>query len=184
MSHSLRSPGNSKFNAAFEMLKRNFNLSIEATTNWLYCIWCFKLRLWPPRCYSSAETIVVSEAEVDVWEQLSLNSASSRRSQDVWKFSEWRCLQNEEIIHSLCFPGRILLFWRPRCRTCSAVDLKVPSNPFSNMCAYQRLSQTFNYQDAVNRWYDVKQAFYSKVVLQYTTENINEMRATLYDKER
>ena len=54
--------------------------------------------MFQPRRTSSAETIVDHSvwAEVNVKEQLSYLSASSRRSEDVPKCLEWRCLQNED----------------------------------------------------------------------------------------
>ena len=117
------------------MLKKQckFKLLKEVTLNWLR-IWYFDLVLWPPRCYSSAKTIVVTELKSTLRNSSHI-SASSRRPEDVKmlrvaSFTErgrmLRILLGLQIIHSLCFAWRMLLFWRPRRRACRVVDLKFP----------------------------------------------------------
>ena len=61
------------------MLKKKckFKLLKEVTVNWLR-IWYFDLVLWPPRCYSSAKTIAVSELKSTLRNSSHI-SASSRR---------------------------------------------------------------------------------------------------------
>ena len=88
-----------------------FKLLREVTVHIDYHIWYFKLVLWPPRCSSSAKTIVVTELKSTLRNSSHL-SASSRCSEDmimlrVALFTERgmmsRILLGLQIIHFLCF---------------------------------------------------------------------------------
>ena len=97
---------------AFKTLKCNVNLS-------------FKLVLWPPRCSSSAETIVVPELKSMLRDTFRLNEFMSfwrrenTQSGVVYKTRTVLRIPLElQIIHSLCFSWRIILFWSlPRRRS-------------------------------------------------------------------
>ena len=82
------------YDAAFKMLKKQckFKLLKEVTVNWLR-IWYFDLVLWPPRCYSSAKTIVVTELKSTLRNSSQISASSCRLK--TWKCWEWRCFQNE-----------------------------------------------------------------------------------------
>ena len=110
-----------------------FRLDMKINNLWRQEVYTFDVSskmLLPPICSCGSDCSVW--AEVNVKQQLSV---SSHRPEDVKTlrvvlFPErgrcWECSFGTTNFHSLCFPRNILLFWRPRCRDCRVVDIKLP----------------------------------------------------------
>ena len=92
----------------------------------------------------------------------------------TWKCSEWRCLQNEDgventlgtiqIIHSLYFSWRIILFWKPRHRARPVEDPK-PTITHGMQCSYGHFLMPWQPPLASNFLLRLRRIYRSGIVL-------------------
>ena len=110
-----------------------FGLDVKINNLWRQEVYTFDVsNLFYDLQYAPAKAIVASELKLTLrnssqWVHIVLKT---------WKRSECRRLQNEDgvenallglqIVDSFCFARSIILFWKPRCRDCRVVDLKLP----------------------------------------------------------